>query len=238
MRPPVYCITMDTTPERHARAMALFGNLGLPVRFHVAEKDPQGGIYGCWRSHLAVWRTALAAGHDIAVVFEDDVEIGCTRPELDRMVEEAVQALRRDESLDVVHLHSRVFAFGDEPGPVKRGQGVTNCAAVVHVARLLARPAESLEPTGHHLDYEMFVHQGGPMFVHQGGFTGSTIAPGSAFGTSNDYGPLVNDLMRRFGYAPFVDGMGAYIASLRTLPRWARERLPAAHAHLVRWLQP
>lgn len=239
MKLPIYCISMTTTPDRHARAVSLFKSLGIPVHFHIAQRDSQGGRYGCWRSHLAVWRAAAAAGHDIVVVFEDDVEIGCSGSELLRIIDAAVAALQRDAALEVVHLHNNVYTFDDGPEAVRPGQGISNCAAVVHVGRLLARPAQCLQPTGNHLDYEMFLHLGGPMFMKTGVVTGSPVTTGSAYGTSNNYGPLLNSIFQRTGLGPVVIGnvLRIHCILCRALPCRLRRLLPRVHVVMGKWFE-
>lgn len=220
--PPIYCLTMRSTPERHERAMKLFGDLRLPVLFHVAEKDPQGGVFGCWRSHLAIWDRVSDDGEEVAVVFEDDVEVDCGRDELLTLIRQATEAVTSGP-FAIVLLHASSVPTGDEPGPVQRGFGVTTCAYVVNVKRLLARGRKALEPSGRHIDFDLLMNRAAPAYASPGVFADApAVRPGAEFGTVNDYGPLLNRLFAAVGYAPFVDGVGAWAGVLRQLPRGAR----------------
>ena len=220
---PSYCVTMACTPERHERAHKLFEALDVPVTFHVAERDAQGPLYGCWRSHLACWEKGLADGHNIIAVFEDDVVIP-SREELQTLMGQAEKALRENSNFTIVGLHNRGVPVGDEPGPIKSGVAITTCAYVIHLPRLFAKGRDSLQPTGRHLDYELLVNRKGPAYLQGGVFeVEPTIAPGSEFGTLNDYGPFLNGLFSLFGYETLGDVLKFYVYCIRRRsPKWLR----------------
>jgi hypothetical protein len=71
------CITLSSRPDRRERAETFFKQLGIPVRFFVAQPHPHGGRYGCLHSHIAVaWWLRKHLAHKPnykAIVFEDDV---------------------------------------------------------------------------------------------------------------------------------------------------------------------
>lgn len=236
---PSYCVTMRTTPERHERACKLFEALDVPVTFHVAERDPQGPLYGCWRSHLACWEKGLVDGHDIITVFEDDVVIP-SREELQTLMGQAEKALRENSNFTIVILHNRGVDVGYEPGPIKSGVAITAPAYVIHLPRLFAKGRDSLQPTGRHLDYELLVNRKGPAYLQVGVFeVQPTIRPGADFGTLNDYGPFLNGLFRLFGYETLNDVLAFYVYCIR---RWAPMGLRPTLVSLNEWgtglLQP
>lgn len=237
MTVPAYCITMSSTPERHERARKLFSDLDFPVTFHVADRDPQGGIYGCWRSHLACWDKGVSEGHEIIAIFEDDVEIP-SREELDRLIQDGVRTLS-ETSFGVVVLHGRTIPTGNESGPIVTGCAITTCAYLIHLPRLFERRQESLEPTGNHLDYEMHLNPSGPIYMKTGVFhVPPMIQPGADLGTVNDYGPALNWLFDTLGYSRFFDGLGVWIKLGQKAPRWLRRIFVRTHEVGVRWLQP
>lgn len=73
----IICITLSTRPDRRARAETFFKELGIPVRFFVAQPHELGGRYGCLHSHVSVaWWLQKQLGQKPeykAAVFEDDV---------------------------------------------------------------------------------------------------------------------------------------------------------------------
>lgn len=236
---PSYCITMSITPERYTRAKNLFNDLKYPVNFYIAERDPQGGIYGCWRSHLACWDDAVSKGHDIIAVFEDDVEIP-NEEEFKKILEEAHKFLVQNENFEFIALHGQVLPIEYKKGPIKFGVPITTCAYMIHLPRFLKRGRKNIEPTGKHFDYELFLNPEGPIYTKAGVFDPVVgILPGSDFGTINDYGPLLNISFKIFGYSKFTNIRDVYIKILRFFPRIvARRFFLNFNERLVKLLQP
>ena len=74
-----YYITLQDRPDRARNFEAWAKTPGKPwstltsdVRPFVAQRDPRGGDYGCWQSHISVMKLAVEEDADYAVVFEDD----------------------------------------------------------------------------------------------------------------------------------------------------------------------
>lgn len=95
---PAYLINLDSNPDRLAASAQSLGAAGLSfVRIPAVDGrgldlnslpdcDPQaalrlygrplkGGEYGCYKSHLACAQRMLDDGHEVALVFEDDVTL-------------------------------------------------------------------------------------------------------------------------------------------------------------------
>lgn len=95
---PAYLINLDSNPDRLASSAQTLGAAGLSfVRIPAVDGrgldlnslpdcDPQaalrlygrplkGGEYGCYKSHLACAQQMLDDGHEVALVFEDDVTL-------------------------------------------------------------------------------------------------------------------------------------------------------------------
>lgn len=213
---PSYCITMSTTPERHQRAIKLFDNLNLPIKFYVANKDPQGGVYGCWRSHLACWDDGLSKGHKIIVVFEDDTEIP-SREELDFLFKESLIAFEKQKDLEYIAIHGHVAPIETKNSYVKLGIPISNAAYVIHLERFFSkRNRKDVEPTGNHLDYEFFLNPSGPVYTRAGVFEPiPKIMPGKNFGTSNEYGVILNFIFKIIGYSKTVSLVSFYMSLMR-----------------------
>ena len=238
MRTKAYCITMRTTPERHERARKLFESFDFPVTFHVAERDPQGGIYGCWRSHLACWDKAVEAGYDVIAVFEDDVEIP-SRAELDYLLEEGRRAFERQPDLEYIALHGKTIPVGTDQDAVKSGVAITTCAYMIHLPRFLRRGRENIEPTGKHFDFDLYYNSKGPVYTKVGVFEPAPkIMPGIKFGTVNDYGVVLNTAFKIFGYGNVVSWMDLYINTLRCVPRKMRPWLRPFNEIGIKLFQP
>jgi GR25 family glycosyltransferase involved in LPS biosynthesis len=45
------------------------------IHYHVVDKHPNGGSYGCYSSHLEIYKMAIKNGYKFAFVFEDDMKL-------------------------------------------------------------------------------------------------------------------------------------------------------------------
>jgi len=74
---PIYCINLEHRKDRKEHSIRQFTNLGISpttVNYPHFTKDPRGGIYGCFDSHIKVWNDFFInhPNHKYALVFEDD----------------------------------------------------------------------------------------------------------------------------------------------------------------------
>lgn len=72
----IVCINLKERDDRYQHAKELFDSLGMPVKFHRVDRHPNGGVQGCYESHIQVITSAYERGLDNLLVFEDDVAIG------------------------------------------------------------------------------------------------------------------------------------------------------------------
>jgi hypothetical protein len=93
----IYCISLREQPERAARVVAHFHEIGLCRG--VTMYRPRAGVYvtmAIWRSHRAVALHALASGARRALVLEDDVLFRAKPAEIRERVREAIDRLPTD----------------------------------------------------------------------------------------------------------------------------------------------
>jgi hypothetical protein len=237
-----YCITLDTTPKRSDRAKKLFNQLEFPINFYVAQKDPQGPRYGCWRSHLACWDDGISKGHKIIAVFEDDVNIP-SRKELDYVFEESLKAFEEQNHIEFIALHGQVVPIEESKSKIKYGIPITVAAYVIHLDRFYSnRNRKKMEPTGNHIDYELFLNPKGSIHVKASVFEPfSKIMPGVDYGTTNDYGLFLNFIIRKLGYSFICKSLHLYMELMRKGPRnefFRKNVLVRWNELYVKWLQP
>ena len=105
----IYCINLEKRDDRRRSAGAEFDREGLEVEFFPATDgriDPPRGLYvspaeyGCSMSHTRVWRDMIEKGHQVALVFEDDV---CLIPNFKTKL---LEVLEDAEGIpwDIIHL--------------------------------------------------------------------------------------------------------------------------------------
>lgn len=68
----IVCISLKNSIERQEHSIAEARRMGIPFRFHLVEKHPEGGMVGCFMSHLEVIRDAYSRGIEKLMVLEDD----------------------------------------------------------------------------------------------------------------------------------------------------------------------
>lgn len=72
----IVCINLLEREDRYQKAKALFDSLEMPMRFHRVHKHPNGGVEGCYTSHIQVITDAYERGLNNVLIFEDDVAAG------------------------------------------------------------------------------------------------------------------------------------------------------------------
>ena len=69
----IICISLANRTDRRSHAQDIFKKLDIPARFMLVEKHPQGGMYGCFQSHIQAIQKAYVSGKNTLLVFEDDL---------------------------------------------------------------------------------------------------------------------------------------------------------------------
>ena len=72
---PVYCINLESRTDRKKHAEEQFKILNIDnVIYPLVTKDKRGGIYGCYDSHIKIWKDFYEKYPDInyCLIFEDD----------------------------------------------------------------------------------------------------------------------------------------------------------------------
>lgn len=74
--PDIRCIHLKNRKDREDLVTDVKQKLHIPLRYFYAEPHPNGGVTGCYESHVAVMREALNERKSMVLIFEDDLEIG------------------------------------------------------------------------------------------------------------------------------------------------------------------
>jgi GR25 family glycosyltransferase involved in LPS biosynthesis len=69
----IYCINLISRPDRYANMKKFESEENIKLNFYRPERDPSGGMAGCFKSHIAVITQAYNAGYKQILVFEDDI---------------------------------------------------------------------------------------------------------------------------------------------------------------------
>ena len=167
----VFCINLDRRPKRWEQFCSQFDDAWpwrCPERWPAVEGErPRGylasnGAWGCWQSHMAIWREQVAKGWDSVLVFEDDAVL-CLDV-VDRM---RACIERLPESWDQVyfggqHLRTTEFPPHQVNDCVLRGHYInrTHCYAIRRkFAEVCLREIAGINDTKderlHHVDHRL-----------------------------------------------------------------------------------
>ena len=161
---PIYCINLEHRKDRKEHSLTQFVKLGISpetVVYPHFVKDKRGGVYGCFDSHMKIWKDFYTNYPDAkyALVFEDDFVVSDKTMET---INDAAKFIDDNyDAIDVLLLHNH-YAI-DENNKVNNskfanGLGLTTAAGIVsrrYIQSILDKYGKFPEATGRHFDYEM-----------------------------------------------------------------------------------
>ena len=77
----VLCISLRDRADRRQALVREFAPLGLDIEFVLVERDPENPERGCYTSHQACARLALARGYERVLILEDDATLEAFEPQ-------------------------------------------------------------------------------------------------------------------------------------------------------------
>jgi hypothetical protein len=140
----IFCISLDSRPERWRQAQHLFRTVGIVQRVErvasIWSHDPDEGRR---LSHLQCVRRASAAGAETALIFEDDVAIPGFSPEL---FSKALDRLRAVPDWELCYVGGTMIgSLAEQSGDGLRAQ-VLQCRAYAIHRRAFATIERSIAP--------------------------------------------------------------------------------------------
>ena len=83
----IYCINLYTAEDRYLHVQKLAKKYGIPIKFYRTHRHVNGGLQGCFESHINVIKKAYENGSKNILVLEDDLQPGTlTQEQLNRAV--------------------------------------------------------------------------------------------------------------------------------------------------------
>jgi GR25 family glycosyltransferase involved in LPS biosynthesis len=78
MKVKSYCISLKENEKDRKRCQEIYNYYNLDVEFHIVDRSPKGGMYGCFESHIDVINKGLKlmndhSEYDYLFIMEDDV---------------------------------------------------------------------------------------------------------------------------------------------------------------------
>jgi GR25 family glycosyltransferase involved in LPS biosynthesis len=72
----IRCINLNERSDRLNDMKKLAKSLDMPIQFYSTNRHPDGGIRGCYESHLSIMKESLKKGLENVLILEDDAELG------------------------------------------------------------------------------------------------------------------------------------------------------------------
>ena len=160
---PIYCINLEHRQDRKEHSLKQFAKLGISsdtVIYPHFVKDKRGGVYGCFDSHMKIWKDFYTNYPDAkyVLIFEDDFVVSDKTVE---MINNAAKFIDDNyNAVDVLLLHNHFHYFDNKQNDLRfaNGVGLTTAAGFVsrrYIQSILDKYGKFPEPTGRQYDYEM-----------------------------------------------------------------------------------
>ena len=98
----IVCINLQHRKDRKRISEKIFTKLNIDCHFHIVQKHPKGGMYGCFESHIQVIQDAYNKGLNNLLIFEDDIKL--TPSYTSRQVEVCIDFMKNNTDWDIFFL--------------------------------------------------------------------------------------------------------------------------------------
>ena len=160
---PIYCINLEHRKDRKEHSMTQFTNLGISpntVKYPHFTKDPMGGVYGCFDSHIKVWNDFFInhPNDKYALVFEDDF---VATNNSKTILENATKFIDNNyDKIDFLFLHNIYLDVDNNINDLNFNYGYGLGAHAYFVTRhyiksIIDKYEKLPEPNGRHIDFEI-----------------------------------------------------------------------------------
>lgn len=167
---PIYCINLQNRIDRKQHTKEQFVKLNIPldsVTYPHFTKDPSGGAFGCFRSHMFVWKDFLEKHPDkpYCLVLEDDFLVNTSDQECQRIIKDATEFLDSTDSVDILHLHNLCISTDSvvKPKTFHRGYG-TMAHAYFVTRKFISGLREIPDAIGDQIDFTISFKHDSPIY--------------------------------------------------------------------------
>lgn len=103
----IYCINLDISIDRKEYVSNIFKELNIPVEFYNIKKHENGGLYGCFDSHINIIKYAYENNLENILVFEDDIEP--TKSYNIENINKIINFMKKNKEYDIFYLGYLAF---------------------------------------------------------------------------------------------------------------------------------
>jgi len=158
---PIYCINLKHRHDRKVHSLHEFTTMGFTekVIYLPFTKDVRGGVYGCFDSHIKIWKDFLIRfpNHKYAMVFEDDFVFSSKDSSILKKASGFVEKHYHEVDVLFLHPYSVNVEHSLNNQHFSHGYGFGTHAYIItrHYMEGMIRHGKLPEPNGRHIDFEM-----------------------------------------------------------------------------------
>jgi len=166
---PIYCINLEHRIDRKQHTKEQFARINVPldsVTYPHFTKDLSGGAFGCFRSHMFVWKDFLEKHPDkpYCLIFEDDFLVNASDQECQDTLKDATEFLdSRINPVDILHLHNLCISTDSQTKKFHRGYG-TMAHAYFITRRFISGLREIPDAIGDQIDFTISFKHDSPIY--------------------------------------------------------------------------
>jgi GR25 family glycosyltransferase involved in LPS biosynthesis len=166
--PPIYCINLKERTDRKKYTQTEFRKLDIEpdnVIFLNFYKHNNGGVYGCYDSHMKVWNHFYKnhLDEELCIIFEDDFE--ATENSILHLKKAISFIEKNKDKVDILFLHDRFIEYNNHDKKdtsnayFTRGYGILTHVYIVtrkYIKSIIDKNDNRLpKPNGIHLDVDI-----------------------------------------------------------------------------------
>ena len=159
---PVYCINLENRKDRKKHSLEQFKKLNITnVIYPFITKDKRGGVYGCFESHIKIWKDFYEnyPNIDYCLIFEDDFVSTENSSNYIKSAEKFIEKNYYD--IDILNLHNFFIPVENKINNYLFSNGYGSATHVYFITRhYIERVYKNNnnkfpEPDGSHIDLDI-----------------------------------------------------------------------------------
>lgn len=163
---PVYCINLQHRKDRREHTKTQFKKLNIPIDkviYPNLKKDIRGGVYGCFDSHMKIWKHFFEKypKQKICLIFEDDFIV---KENTKNIIKEALHFLKINyDNVDILFLHNLNIIVQNKlnNNTFSNGHGLGTHAYFVtrhFIESIVSKYGSIPKANGRHIDFELNIN--------------------------------------------------------------------------------
>ena len=219
---PTYCINLKERIDRKEHAQKEFNKLDIQhdVIFLDFYIHKNGGMYGCYDSHMKVWNNFYKNHSDkeLCIVFEDDFE--STENSI-LYLKKAISFIEKNkDKVDILFLHDVFMEYNDDKKNISntyftRGYGFLTHAYIInrkYIKSILDKNDNHLpKPNGIHFDMDINLNINSILFSENFSFCKKPVFIQDELGSDNNNNIFEKMIKKKYGN-DFMFNINKYIA--------------------------